>query len=109
MTFKWPGLHGCIGFNSGSKLHISMQQGWLSALLLTRTTLGCTLDRSPNERSPWARIIQDCMIFLLVAFYDMQVYSSAILNFVLARGLFNNHSVFALDKTPHVYILGTMD
>ena len=48
LTFKRPGLHGCVGFNSGSELHIAMEQGWLSALLLTRTTLGCTLDWSPQ-------------------------------------------------------------
>src|SRR6476469_617751 len=41
-------FHGCIGFNTGSELHISMQQGWLSSLLLTHTTLGYTLDRSPQ-------------------------------------------------------------
>src|SRR6476619_3221842 len=46
LTFKRPGLHGCVGFNSGSEPHIFMQQGWLSALLLTCTTSGCTLDRT---------------------------------------------------------------
>jgi len=48
LTFKKPGLHRCLGFNSESELHIAMQQGWLSAFLLTCTTLGCTHDRSPQ-------------------------------------------------------------
>jgi len=42
---------------------------------------------APSEQSPWARIIQDCMLFLLVAVYDMQVHSIAILNFAFAIGL----------------------
>ena len=43
-----PGLHGCIEFNRRSELRMSVQQECLSALLLTRTTLGCTVDGSPQ-------------------------------------------------------------
>jgi len=46
LTFKRPDLHGCRQFSRGSELHIAIQPGYLGALLLTRTTLVCTPDRT---------------------------------------------------------------
>ena len=45
------------------------------------------------------------MIFLLVAFYDMQVHSSKILNFVVATGSYGHKYGLKYDQRQRVIVL----